>query len=207
MTGSSWGGDSSPVVAELAEAIVVWGVYTYLTIMALCAVSLGPAPTKAEAKVLHSREEALTLAFPDAERVERRTLSLSEEERKRVATLAMIPIEAREFTVYVGYKGEQVLGYAFLETRNVRTLPGTFLIVLSPTGVVQRVQVVAFYEPEEYVPAERWLRQFEHKTLTPELRLRRDLHGIAGATLSAQAVTGAVRQALALFQVVIQERH
>lgn len=95
-------------------------------------------------------------------------------------------------TVYVGRKGDQVLGYAFIETRTVRTLPATFLVVLSPMGVVQKVLALAFYEPAEYLPTERWLRQFEQKPLGPDLQLRKGIHAIAGATLSAQAVTGAV---------------
>jgi len=59
---------------------------------------------------------------------------------------------------------------------------------------------------EEYAPPERWLRQFEQRRLDPALRLGGEIHGIAGATLSAQAVTGAVRRALALFTVLIEDR-
>jgi Na+-translocating ferredoxin:NAD+ oxidoreductase RnfG subunit len=67
--------------------------------------------------------------------------------------------------------------------------------------------VLAFHEPEDYLPPERWLRQFEEKSLGPGVQLRRDIHGISGATLSSQAVTNAVRLSLALFQLLIQERH
>jgi len=64
---------------------------------------------------------------------------------------------------------------------------------------------VAFHEPEEYLPTERWLRQFDHKSLRPELQVQKDIRGIAGATLSSQAVTNAVRSVLAFFQVVVRE--
>jgi hypothetical protein len=47
--------------------------------------------------------------------------------------------------------------------------------------------------------------QFEHKSLEEPLRLGGDLHGIVGATLSAQATTLGVRRALALYQVVIKD--
>ena len=170
-------------------------------------VYVAPAAPPARAVVLHSRQEALTLAFPDAERVETRPVTLSEEQAKRVTTLAAAPLESKQATVYVGYKGGQVLGYAFLDTRVVRTLPATFLVVLSPAGTVQRVQVLAFHEPEDYLPPERWLRQFEQQPLGPDLQLHRAIHGIAGATLSSQSVTNAVRQALALFQVLVREGH
>jgi Na+-translocating ferredoxin:NAD+ oxidoreductase RnfG subunit len=171
----------------------------------LIGLLLALAASPVQAKVVHSREEALALAFPEAERVETRTFTLTEEQAKRVTTLATAPLESKQITVYLGYKGEQVLGYAFLDTRTVRTLPATFLIVLSPAGVVQRVQILAFHEPEDYLPLERWLRRFEQQPLSPDLQLHRNIHGIAGATLSSQAVTNAVRQALALFQVLIRE--
>lgn len=160
---------------------------------------------EAQAKVFHSKEEALALAFPDTEQVETRTFFLTEEQVQRVANLAMTAVDSKLVTFYVGYKDGQPLGCAFIETNVVRTLPETFLIVLSPTGVVQKLFVLAFYEPGEYMPPERWLRQFEQKALNPDLQLRRDIHGIAGSTLSARAVTSGVRRALALFQVLIQE--
>jgi hypothetical protein len=163
--------------------------------------------TDAEAKVFYSKEEALATAFPDSETVETRTFFLTAEQQQRAAALATAPIESQLVSVYVGRKAGHVLGYAFIETNVVRTLPETFLIVVSPQGVVQRLFVLAFYEPEEYLPSNRWLRQFDDKPLTPALQLRRDIHGIAGSTLTSRAVTNGVRKTLALFQILIQEGH
>jgi len=181
-----------------------WHISSLLTGLAvLGGVSL-PAAV-AQAKVFHSKEEALALAFPNAEQVETRTFFLTEEQVQQVANLATTPVESKLVTFYVGHKGGQPLGYAFIDTNIVRTLPETFLIVLSPAGIVEKLFVLAFYEPQEYLPSERWLRQFEQKTLNPDLQLRRDIHGIAGSTLSARAVTSGVRRALALFRMLIQE--
>src|SRR5262249_10139808 len=112
-----------------------------LILLFLIGVYMAPAAPPARAVVLHSRQEALTLPFPDAERGEARPVTLSEEQAGRVRTLAAAPRESRQVTVYVGYKGGQVLGSAFLDPRVVRPLPAPFLVVLSPAGVVQRVQV------------------------------------------------------------------
>lgn len=174
----------------------------------VCALLLGLlcAREQAQAKVFHSREEALALAFADADRQETKTFFLSEEEVQRVAVLATAPVDSKLATFYVGYKAGQIVGYAFIETHLVRTLPEAFLVVLSPSGVVQKLFVLAFYEPEEYLPSDRWLRQFDQKALGPELQLRRDIHGVAGATLTSRAITNGVRKVLALFQVLIQER-
>lgn len=158
------------------------------------------------AKVFHSKQEALAIAFPGADRVETRTFFLTDEQLKQVTTLASAPVDSKLVTFYIGYVNEQVLGYASIDTNLVRTLPETFLIVLSPTGEVQKLLLLAFYEPEEYSPSERWLQQFERKTLGPDLNIRRDIHGIAGSTLTSRAVTNGVRRTLALFQVLFPEK-
>ena len=76
--------------------------------------------------------------------------------------------------------------------------------VITPEGAVWSVRTLAFHEPEEYLPSERWLAQFRDRKLGDALKVRRGIHGIAGATLSARAVTAGVRRALALYAVLIQ---
>ena len=44
--------------------------------------------------------------------------------------------------------------------------------------------------------------QMQGKRLSPDLHLKREIHTIAGATLSSQSVTRSVRTALALYQVL-----
>ena len=78
------------------------------------------------------------------------------------------------------------------------------MVVVTPEGDVQSLRVLAFYEPEEYRPPDRWLTQFQAERLRDDLRLEGRIHGIAGATLSARAVTAGVRRSLALFEVLVK---
>lgn len=158
----------------------------------------------AEAAVFYAKQEALAIAFPEADEVETKSFFLTEEQIDHIQNLAKAPIDAKVVAFYIGRKGASVLGYAFIETHIVRTLPETFLIVLSSEGTIQRVLTLAFYEPLEYLPTDRWIAQFDNKQLSPELQLQRDIHGITGSTLTARAVTRGVRKVLALFQVLIQ---
>lgn len=176
-----------------------------IVILGLSVLVTWAIPTTATAKAFYSKQEALALAFPEAEQTETKTVFLTDDQAQHVSTLASASVESKLATIYVGRKAGQVLGYAFIETNVVRTLPETFLIVVSPTGVVQKLFVLAFYEPEEYMPSTRWLQQFDRKTLTPALQVRHDIHGIAGATLSSRAITSGVRKALSLFHVLVQE--
>ncbi len=173
---------------------------------AALALALGVgAADAADAKVFYSRSEALELAFPDADRVEDESLLLGDDEARRVERLARGPLESRLVRVYRGYRGDELLGYAFIDVHNVRTLPEAFLVVLTPAGEVRLLRVLAFHEPLEYMPSDRWYRQFEHKDLGSPLRLGGDVHGIVGATLSARATTRGVRRALALYEVLVRK--
>lgn len=160
----------------------------------------------AEAKVFYAQDEAMQIAFPEAENVEALTFILNETEKLRVEALARAPLESKLFTFYRGSKGGQIMGYAAIESSVVRTLPAAFLVVLTPKGQVVKTVMLAFHEPLDYLPSERWLEQFANKRLDPDLWPQRGIAGIVGSTLSVRAVTMGVRKVLALFRVLIQER-
>jgi hypothetical protein len=63
------------------------------------------------------------------------------------------------------------------------------------------VEVIAFREPQDYAPRQAWIDQFQGKPLNDSLSLRRDIRPLAGATLTANALTDASRRGLALWRV------
>jgi hypothetical protein len=63
--------------------------------------------------------------------------------------------------------------------------------------------MLAFHEPPEYGPPSNWLAQFDHQALDDELRVRGDIDGITGATLTANAITASVRRVLAVFNTAV----
>ena len=159
----------------------------------------------AEAVVLYARNEALKLIFPEADRVEPEAIFLTAAQVARIEELARSTLESQLLTVHVGRKGDQTLGYAFLDIHVVRTQPEALFVVLTPQGEVDSVLVVAFHEPLEYMPSDRWQAQFAGKSLTPDLQVKRAIAPISGATLSAHAMTDAVRRALAVLQEALQK--
>ena len=78
------------------------------------------------------------------------------------------------------------------------------LQMITPGGEVTSAQVLAFYEPLEYLPSERWFRQFFGVSKRDKLRLGYDIHGASGATISARVMTESVRRFLAIYQVLIE---
>jgi hypothetical protein len=159
--------------------------------------------TPAASKVYHSQREALELAFPDADRVERRNFVLTEAQTGRIEQAARAPLESRIVTLHVGWRGSRVLGYALIDIHTVRTLPEALMTVLHADGAVRFVRVLAFHEPEDYRPPDRWFEQFGGRRLGPDLQLKRGVDAISGATLSARATTRSVRRALALYRVLV----
>lgn len=173
-----------------------------LLALLVCALLSGAA----RAKVFYAKDEALRLAFPDAERIEVRDVFLTAAQRAAIEGQAKSKLDSDLLTLYVGHRAGGVQGYAVLDTHTVRTLPETFLIVLTPQGTVRATHLLAFYEPLEYSPPDRWLKQFDDKTLTDDLRVGRGIVAITGSTLTSEAVTGSVRRALAIYDVLLKGR-
>jgi hypothetical protein len=61
--------------------------------------------------------------------------------------------------------------------------------------------MLSFGEPEEYIPRTKWYAQFMGKGLQDDLRLKGDIKGVSGATLTATATASAARRTLALHAV------
>ncbi len=158
------------------------------------------------AAVYYGKQDALAAAFPDTDGIEAKRFFLTEEQREQIQELAGAPLEDRLVTIYIATKDGNVAGYAFFETHEVRTMPETLLIVVSPEGEITKTLLAAFYEPPEYEAPKRWLEQFDGAKLSPELRVNRHIKGIAGSTLTAHAVTSGIRRALAMHRLLILEQ-
>lgn len=161
-------------------------------------------PARAEGQLLLTQQEALRLAFPEPARIERRTAFLEPGQQAGAQRLAGHGTKVAKgvVTYYVGTRDGRPLGVAYFDVHRVRTLPEVVMVVVSPEARVERVEVLKFAEPPQYLAPDGWLAQFEGERLTDEVSLRRGIANITGATLTAEAVTGAVRRVLALHQVI-----
>ena len=134
-------------------------------------------------------------------RIERKAIVLTSKQLRDAVTLAAVPIEQEMWTQFTAKKGDELLGWAYLDTHQVRALRETLLIVVAPDGSVNHIEVVAFAEPPEYLPKQAWFDQFTGLKLDDELALRRSIRPVTGATLSSHAATDAVRRVLAVHSV------
>jgi hypothetical protein len=153
--------------------------------------------------IFYGKKEALELAFGKKAQVDMQSLFLTDAQVAKIEQIARTKLESKLFTFYVGRHEGKILGYAAIESHTVRTKPETLLIVLTPAGELEQVHVLAFHEPPEYQPPERWFAQLYRRQLT-ELRLNYGIQGITGATLSSRATINSVRKVLAIYRVMIK---
>jgi hypothetical protein len=149
--------------------------------------------------------QALAEAFPGA-RIEKMSVVMTEVQLEAVRKRAKARITSKIASASLAWRGDTLAGVAFFDARTVRTMPGTFMIVVGPDTTVLRVEVLAFHEPPDYRPPPRWLAMFQKRRLDDRLSPGRDIRNLSGASLSAAAVTESVRQALALYEVVVAPR-
>lgn len=159
-------------------------------------------PINCLGEVFFSKEEAFELAFGKEAQIENLPVFLTDEQTTEIEKMAHAKLSGQLFTFYEGYRNGQLLGYAAIESKTVRTQPETLLIVLSPKGELVKTEILAFHEPPEYKPSGAWFATLLRKPLN-QLRLDQGVDGITGATLSVRASLEGIRKALAVYQVAV----
>lgn len=160
---------------------------------------------ESQAQVFKKQDEALMHAFPDSATIERRVLFLTDEQTNAIQEMAKTKLESKIVTYYEGSRQDSVLGYVFFGTETVRTKPATFMTVLQADGSINYVEILAFYEPMDYLPIPKWFTQFIGKSMDQALWPRRGIHNVSGATLSVRAITFGVRKVLATYEIAIRK--
>ena len=158
---------------------------------ALLATSLA-----ASARVLMTQEQALASAFPNAKPA-RQTFFLTKQQLDAARKESGVEFNDQLVVRYAG-----PAGFAYFDTHRVRTLPETIMIVVTPDGKIDRVEILSFDEPTDYFPKRRWLDQLLHRHLDDDLSLKRAIRPISGASLTGQAIVNATRKVLALHHVI-----
>lgn len=159
------------------------------------------APFGARATVFMTQQQALDSAFPRGTTVERQTHFLTAQQVQQVKSAG--GAQPSELVVrYVGRNNGQTVGYVYFDAHRVRTLPETIMLVVTPAGVISKVEILSFKEPQDYLPKRRWLDQLHGRRLDDELSLRKAIRPISGASLSGRAIVDASRKVLAIHRAL-----
>lgn len=149
-----------------------------------------------------TQQQALDAAFPKGTVLERQSIFLTADEARAAKGASGVEFDDGLIVRYVARSAGSVAGYVYFDAHRVRTLPETLMIVVRPDGTIDRIEILSFSEPEDYLPKSRWLDQLDGRKLDDELSLKRSIRPISGATLSGRAVVNAARKILAIHGMV-----
>jgi len=190
-------GTGLPLLSRAPARTVAQRLRLIAAALALVAATAAPGAPK----TFETREAALRRVF-GAAHVERRTVFLTPADLEAARALAAAPIAVTHVSFHEATAGDSLLGRAYLDTHRVRNEAETILVVVGPDGRAREVDILAFHEPEDYLPPPRWLATLRDRALSRRLRPGDTVDAISGATLSARAVTDAVRRILALDHIL-----
>ena len=158
----------------------------------------------AQEGVLLSENEAPRAVFPAADRFERGEIPLTDALRARVEQYlqpSKPSLWEPRYVTFSAWQGDTLLGRAFLVEEIGKHRPITFVVGVRADGHVQDVAVVAYREAYGgEIRNKRFLVQYRDKGTADSLQPNQAITNIAGATLSVEAASRAVKKALAVAQ-------
>ena len=149
-----------------------------------------------------TQQQALATAFPEGAVVTRQAIFLKTAQIDAARKESGVNFKDKLIVRYMGTANGRVVGYAYFDTHLVRTLQETVMVLVTPEGRIDRIDILSFNEPQDYLPKERWMDQFEGKKLGDDLSLKRSIRPISGASLSGRAIVNASRKVLALHRTI-----
>jgi hypothetical protein len=149
-----------------------------------------------------SESQAPAAVFPKASRFERLEYAPTDALKTQVAAgMSDAPPSVWEtrWVVYRAFRDDAVAGHAFLVEEIGKHRPIDFVVGLRPDGAVEDVAVMAYREAYGgEIGSRRFLGQYRGKGPRDGLKPYRDVQNVAGATLSVEAASRAVRKAQAI---------
>ena len=156
-----------------------------------CSVGFG-VPSKLEKKV----KKVVAKVF-DVEETSFAAVSVSKELNDK------LPVKITENNFFSIHKEDKLLGYAFLDKASSKTAKFDYLVLFNDKLQIKSSKVLIYRE--EYggeISSKRWLRQFEGKNSSDELKYEKNIIAISGATISVKSMTVAVNNLLKTVKIL-----
>ena len=150
-------------------------------------------------------EQTQRALFPQADAFREVVLTLTPAQHERVAGLAGEQPPHRSLRAFKALRGEEVLGYVFVDEVIGKEDFITYAAAIDAAGTLGPLEVLSYRESHGgEIRSEAWRRQFSGRADLGALRVQTDIKNIAGATLSCEHVTQGVRWLYALWQVALR---
>lgn len=158
---------------------------------------------EAFAKVLSTNEEALKTLLPNAQEIKEETRVLTNEQKQRISEKIKVifdPVLDREFNVFIGMVDGNATGYVIKDSVKGKHDLIHYMVSFDPNGQIRKVIVLEYHERRgKPVAKRRFLKQFKGKTINSRIKLRKDIDGVTGATISSRGIVNGVRKVVHIF--------
>jgi hypothetical protein len=159
-------------------------------------------PAVAQEGQFLSEAEAPKAVFPDADAIVRTDIEVTPALRDKVSErLSGVHVSVWEshWIVFRAERAAALLGHAVVVEEIGKHRPITFVVGLRPDGRVADVAVMAYREAYGgEIRSARFLAQYHDKRPEDGVRPYHDIRNVAGATLSVEAASRAVKKAQAV---------
>ena len=135
--------------------------------------------------------------------ITKKNILLSKSRYAHIEKNAKAKLNTKIYRIFTAKKDEKILGYGILINRKVRSKNTVVLYFIADDKLLD-IEIIAFNEPQEYLPSKTWQSQFQNIETTKMLKLSRNIPTITGATLSARSVTDASRIAFAIYNELLK---
>lgn len=143
--------------------------------------------------------------FAQADRFDEVVLALNPDQKQTVAQLAGPQPPHRSLRAWKAMRGNDLLGYVFVDEVLGRQDMITYGIGIDTAGKMSAIEVLSYRESHgSEIRGTAWRRQFDGRQGLEHLHFGTDIKNIAGATLSCEHVTQGVRWITALWQVTLR---
>ncbi|MCS7244726.1 MAG: FMN-binding protein [candidate division WOR-3 bacterium] len=147
------------------------------------------------AQVFLKKEEAIKLAFKEC-KIDSFILTLDKNIKQELKNRKM-PLPLRDTLIF--YFGCDKV--ALIDDIIGKHLPITYMVTLKKNGKVDFVEILVYRESYGgEIKNKNFLIQFEDKSINDSLRPKKEIKNIAGATISVNSITYAIKRTLFLYE-------
>jgi len=149
-------------------------------------------------------EDALKQTF-QADEITKQSMILTKDQHQQVQKLAKTKLKSKLYRIYHVKKDNMLVGHGILLTQTVRSKSTAALYIMDAKGALKTIEIIAFNEPKEYMPSQRWLEQFKDSQAENFNTQSGNINNITGATLSASAIVNVANLAHAIWKVALSK--
>ncbi len=156
------------------------------------------------AEELTTINQSLKEDFKTTTTIEKKEFTLTDDQLEKLKNKVGSSIYSeydKTIPIYLIKKDQQTIGYALEHTVKGKWGPIHYLLVVSPQGKILNIHILSYEEKRgQPIAKPRFISQFIAKSINNSIRLKKDIQGITGATISSRGITDGVRKLLTVFE-------